>query len=145
MCREAQKEGSLAEKKLLRLESTREHELSDLRAQLDESRTGLREQVVAKDAKITALVEELGNSQALLHDREHELSQVGCTQHPAPPSACNQAALHRPKARKHAHDGSTALERAASCSLCNWLQAFIVLEFICASFMCQMLLSGWMT
>ena len=74
--REAQKEGSLAEKKLQRLESTRGHDVAGLRAELDEARTALREQLGAKDAKITSLVEELGNSQALLHDKEHELAQV---------------------------------------------------------------------
>ena len=74
------------EKKLQRLESNRDHEVTDLRMQLEEARTGIREQLAVKDAKITALVEELGNSQALLHDKEHELAQVrvcvcleGCT------------------------------------------------------------------
>lgn len=76
MCSEAQKEGGLAEKKLMRLESTRTHDITDLQAQLESARTELREQLKLKDDKITSLVDELGNSQALLNEKAAELAAV---------------------------------------------------------------------
>ena len=40
------------------------------------SRGGVRDQLKEKDAKINSLIEELGNSQAMLNDKVAELAEV---------------------------------------------------------------------
>lgn len=71
-----QKEKELIEKKLQRLEAARSTDISVLQAELEASKSSLREQTKDKDTKINELVEELGNTQALLSDRVNELAQV---------------------------------------------------------------------
>ena len=51
-------------------------QVSALQTELDASRGGVRDQLAEKDVKINALVEELGNSQAMLNDKISELAQV---------------------------------------------------------------------
>ena len=46
--------------------------------ELELSRGGVRDQLKEKDAKINSLVEELGNSQAMLNDKVAELAEVRC-------------------------------------------------------------------
>ncbi len=51
-------------------------QVAALQTELDASRGGVRDQLAEKDLKINALVEELGNSQAMLNDKISELAQV---------------------------------------------------------------------
>ena len=51
-------------------------QVAALQTELDASRCGVRDQLAEKDLKINALVEELGNSQAMLNDKISELAQV---------------------------------------------------------------------
>ena len=44
--------------------------------ELEQSRGGIRDQLKEKDARINALVEDLGNSQAMLNDKVAELAEV---------------------------------------------------------------------
>jgi chromosome segregation ATPase len=74
--REAQKEIELLEKKLQRLEQARAAEIQQLAADLQAARDSVAEQLSAKDAKLTDLVEELGNTQALLSEKEAALAEV---------------------------------------------------------------------
>ena len=65
------------EKKFARLEAARSTDVTSLQAELDSLKVGAREQLNERDAKINELVEELGNTQALLSDKSNELDQVG--------------------------------------------------------------------
>lgn len=78
--REAQKEVELLEKKMQRLEAARAAEIAHLTAELEGSRTSMVEQLSVKDSKVNDLVEELGNTQALLSEKEAALAEV-CTVH----------------------------------------------------------------
>lgn len=51
-------------------------QVSALTEELEQSRGGVRDQLKEKDAKINTLVEELGNSQAMLNDKVAELAEV---------------------------------------------------------------------
>ena len=51
-------------------------QVAALQTELNASRGGVRDQLAEKDVKINALVEELGNSQAMLNDKISELAQV---------------------------------------------------------------------
>jgi hypothetical protein len=75
-CREAQKEGELAEKRLQRLEAARVTEVTSLSKELDALRANADAEARERDAKVNGLVEELGNTQALLSEKEAELSAV---------------------------------------------------------------------
>jgi hypothetical protein len=74
--REAQKEKELIEKKLARMEAARSLDVSALQAELDSTKGSIREQLKEKDVKINELIEELGNTQAMLSDKSSELEQV---------------------------------------------------------------------
>ena len=50
-----------------------------LTEELENSRGGVRDQLKEKDAKINSLIEELGNSQAMLNDKVAELAEVPLT------------------------------------------------------------------
>ena len=50
--------------------------MTALTEELELSRGGIRDQLKEKDAKINTLVEELGNSQAMLNDKVAELAEV---------------------------------------------------------------------
>jgi len=52
--------------------------VATLTEELELSRGGVRDQLKEKDAKINSLVEELGNSQAMLNDKVAELAEVRC-------------------------------------------------------------------
>lgn len=65
------------EKKFARLEAARSTDVTSLQTELDSLKVGAREQLNERDAKINELVEELGNTQALLSDKSNELDQVG--------------------------------------------------------------------
>lgn len=52
--------------------------MATLTEELELSRGGVRDQLKEKDAKINSLVEELGNSQAMLNDKAAELAEVCC-------------------------------------------------------------------
>lgn len=75
-CREAQKEKELLDKKVARLEAARSTDVSALQTELEASKTSAREQLKERDAKVNELIEELGNTQALLSDKTEELAQV---------------------------------------------------------------------
>jgi hypothetical protein len=75
-CREAEKECDLLEKKLQRLEAARAAEVAALTADLGASRDEAAAALRAKDAKVTDLIEELGNTQALLSEKEAALAEV---------------------------------------------------------------------
>lgn len=81
--REAQKEVELLEKKMQRLEAARAAEIAQLTTELEGARTSMVEQLSAKDSKVNDLVEELGNTQALLSEKEAALAEV-CTTHTVP-------------------------------------------------------------
>lgn len=53
-------------------------QVASLTEELELSRGGIRDQLKEKDAKINSLVEELGNSQAMLNDKVAELAEVPC-------------------------------------------------------------------
>ncbi len=53
-------------------------QVATLTEELELSRGGVRDQLKEKDAKINSLVEELGNSQAMLNDKVAELAEVCC-------------------------------------------------------------------
>ena len=55
--------------------------MTALTEELEQSRGGIRDQLKEKDAKINTLVEELGNSQAMLNDKVAELAEVGLGHH----------------------------------------------------------------
>lgn len=55
-------------------------QVATLTEELELSRGGVRDQLKEKDAKINSLVEELGNSQAMLNDKVAELAEVRCRQ-----------------------------------------------------------------
>lgn len=55
-------------------------QVATLTEELELSRGGVRDQLKEKDAKINSLVEELGNSQAMLNDKVAELAEVCCCQ-----------------------------------------------------------------
>ena len=76
MRREAQKEGELAEKRMQRLEAARVTEVTSLSKELDALRANADAEAREKDAKVNGLVEELGNTQALLSEKETELAAV---------------------------------------------------------------------
>ena len=59
-----------------RLEGARTTEIAALQSELESTKTTIREQTVAKDRKINELVEELGNTQALLSAKTAEFDQV---------------------------------------------------------------------
>lgn len=75
--REAQKEVELLEKKMQRLEAARAAEIAQLTAELQSARDSVVEQLSAKDSKVNDLIEELGNTQALLSEKEAALAEVG--------------------------------------------------------------------
>lgn len=54
-------------------------QVATLTEELENSRGGVRDQLKEKDAKINSLVEELGNSQAMLNDKVAELAEVLCS------------------------------------------------------------------
>lgn len=66
----------LLEKKLQRVEAARMQEVAQLTAELEGARNSVAEQLSAKDAKVNDLVEELGNTQALLSEKEAALAEV---------------------------------------------------------------------
>lgn len=74
--RGAQKELDLLEKKLQRTEAARAMETQHLSVELDAVRTKFSNLLKEKDIKINGLVEELGNTQALLSEKEAALSEV---------------------------------------------------------------------
>ncbi|KAK9831534.1 hypothetical protein WJX81_006588 [Elliptochloris bilobata] len=74
--REAQKEGELAEKRMQRLEAARLSEVGSLSKELDTLRASADADARARDVKLNGLVEELGNTQALLSEKESELAAV---------------------------------------------------------------------
>ena len=76
--REAEKECDLLEKKLQRTEAARAAEIASLSEQLQGLRDASAQQLSAKDAKVTDLIEELGNTQALLSEKEAALAEVRC-------------------------------------------------------------------
>ena len=76
-CREALKEQELAEKKLARLEAARSTDINSLQSEVEALKTNARADVKAKDLEINRLVENLGNSEAMLNDKTQELEQVG--------------------------------------------------------------------
>lgn len=51
-------------------------QVASLTEELEHSRGGVRDQLKEKDAKINSLIEELGNSQAMLNDKVAELAEV---------------------------------------------------------------------
>ena len=51
-------------------------QIATLTEELEMSRGGVRDQLKEKDAKINSLIEELGNSQAMLNDKVAELAEV---------------------------------------------------------------------
>ena len=63
--------------------------MTALTEELEQSRGGIRDQLKEKDAKINTLVEELGNSQAMLNDKVAELAEV-CLGH----NPCSCECLH---------------------------------------------------
>ncbi|KAK9917170.1 hypothetical protein WJX75_001536 [Coccomyxa subellipsoidea] len=73
---EAQKEVELLEKKMQRLEGARAAEIAQLTAELQSARDSVVEQLSAKDSKVNDLIEELGNTQALLSEKEAALAEV---------------------------------------------------------------------
>ena len=75
--REALKEQELAEKKLARLEAARSTDITSLQSELDALKASARADVKSKDLEINRLVENLGNSEAMLNDKTQELEQVG--------------------------------------------------------------------
>ncbi len=66
----------LLEKKMQRLEAARAAEIAQLTAELESARNSVVEQLSAKDAKVNDLIEELGNTQALLSEKEAALEEV---------------------------------------------------------------------
>ena len=76
ICREIQKEKELVEKKFMRLDAARNTDMTTLQSELDSLRSGSRDQLKERDVKINGLIEELGNTQALLSDKSNELEQV---------------------------------------------------------------------
>ena len=74
--REAHKEKDLIEKKLSRMEAARSVDINGLQADLEATKSSMRDQLNKKDVKINGLIEELGNTQAMLSDKSHELDQV---------------------------------------------------------------------
>ena len=83
--REAQKEGELAEKRMQRLEAARVSEVGSLSAELDGLRASADADARARDVKLNGLVEELGNTQALLTEKEAELAGVRPASEPLEP------------------------------------------------------------
>eukprot|EP00884_Botryococcus_braunii_P012518 jgi/Botrbrau1/21267/Bobra.39_2s0057.2 len=71
----AQKELDLLEKKLQRTEAARAAETQHLSGELDAVRTKFADLLKEKDLKFNSLVEELGNTQALLSEKEAALSE----------------------------------------------------------------------
>ena len=76
LCREAEKEKGLLEKRAQRLEEARAAESAALGAELRAQREAVAGELSAKDNKINDLVEELGATQALLTDKEAALQEV---------------------------------------------------------------------
>lgn len=76
LCREAEKEKGLLEKRLQRLEEARAAESAQLGAELQKQREAVAQELNAKDNKINDLHEELGATQALLTEKEHALQEV---------------------------------------------------------------------
>ena len=70
------KEQELAEKKLARLEAARSTDITSLQSELDTLKTSVRADLKAKDLEINRLIENLGNSEAMLNDKTQELEQV---------------------------------------------------------------------
>lgn len=65
------------DKKLQRTEAARAAESQQLSAELDAVRAEAKERLKEKDLKINGLVEELGNTQAILSEKEAALNEVG--------------------------------------------------------------------
>lgn len=59
-----------------RIEAARSTDINSLQAELDSFRNNTREQLKEKDTKINELIEEVGNTQALLSDKTNELDLV---------------------------------------------------------------------
>ena len=76
LCRESQKEKELLEKRMQRLETARAGDIAALQADLDATKGNVRDQLKERDSKINELIEELGNTQAMLTDKTSELAQV---------------------------------------------------------------------
>ena len=76
LCREAEKEKGLLEKRLQRLEEARAAESAQLGAELQKQREAVAQELNTKDNKINDLHEELGATQALLTEKEHALQEV---------------------------------------------------------------------
>ena len=74
--READKECALLEKKLQRRAAARAAEIASLSEQLQGLRDASAQQLSSKDAKVTDLIEELGNTQALLSEKEAALAEA---------------------------------------------------------------------
>jgi Mg2+/Co2+ transporter CorB len=66
----------LLEKKLQRTEVARAAETQHLSAELEALRTQFSDLFKEKDSKINTLVEELGNTQALMSEKEAALMEV---------------------------------------------------------------------
>jgi hypothetical protein len=66
----------LLEKKLQRTEAARTTETQQLSAELEAARQGFAETLKDHDLKLNGLVEELGNTQALLSEKEAALDEV---------------------------------------------------------------------
>ena len=109
--REAEKEVELLEKKMQRLEAARAAEIAQLTAELEGARTSMVEQLSAKDSKVNDLVEELGNTQALLSEKEAALNEVCTTrQNPIPLATCHQPGRLHPKRWTVTDSGSKYLQ-----------------------------------
>lgn len=63
-------------------------QVATLTEELENSRGGVRDQLKEKDAKINSLIEELGNSQAMLNDKVAELAEVRLQSPCAESSSC---------------------------------------------------------
>ena len=72
-------------------------QVASLTEELEHSRGGVRDQLKEKDAKINSLVEELGNSQAMLNDKVAELAEVS----PMHVESC--CCFHKPNNRQQSH------------------------------------------
>ncbi|CAD7699890.1 unnamed protein product [Ostreobium quekettii] len=74
--KQASKEKDLMEKKMQRLEKSREAETQELREKLDVAQGTVSEQMEEKEAKIMDLMEELGKMEELYQANKHELEQI---------------------------------------------------------------------
>ena len=76
-----------------RLEAARVSEVGSLSAELDGLRAAADADAAARDVKLNGLVEELGNTQALLTEKEAELAGVRMRPSPSAPCMGGEAEL----------------------------------------------------